>query len=111
MIEERSHHAAVCMWNKMFVIGGYKTTNCEVLDSCSRKFTTIHTSLNKPAIVGRYFEAFCIGNSIVVLHHFTYELTESTVYLYDVKEQKWSYIDCDCTKNLYGPKFLKYYKQ
>ena len=38
MIEERSHHAAVSIGNKMFVIGGSYTTSCEVFDSFSRKF-------------------------------------------------------------------------
>ena len=41
MIEERRDHAAVSIGNKMFVIGGDKTTNGEVFDSYSRKFKLI----------------------------------------------------------------------
>ena len=111
MIEERSFHAAVNMGSKMFVIGGYETVSCEVFDSYSRKFTTMVTSISKSAIKEWYFEAFCIGNNIVIFHHFPYDLTDSIVYLYDVNEEKWSNINCDFTKNLYRPNCLKYYKQ
>ena len=46
MVEERSSHAAVSVSNKMFVIGGYKNTNCEIFDSCSRKFTSIYSEIS-----------------------------------------------------------------
>ena len=111
MIEERSLHVTVSMGNKMFVIGGYETINCEVFENCSRMFTTINTGLNYPAIDEWYFEAFCIGNCIVVFHHFQCDLKDSIVYLYDVEEEQWSNIDCGFTKNLYGQNFVKYYKQ
>ena len=111
MIEERSDHAAVSMGNKIFVIGGVRTTSCEVFDSYSRKFTMLNTRLNKPAIDGQYFAAFCVGNSIVVFHHYLHDLADWIIYLYDGEEKKWSNIDCGVTKNLYGPNCLKYYKQ
>ena len=111
MIEKRRDHAAVSMGNKMFVIGGYNTTSCEAFDSISRIFTIVKSELNKPAVDDCYCEAFCIGNSILVFHHFAYGLKNSIVYLYDVNEEKWSKIDSDFTKNLYGPNCLKYYKQ
>ena len=111
LIEERSCHAAVSMGNKMFVIGGYWTTSCEVFDSYSRKFTTMNTSINKPAIGCWYFEAFGIGNIILVFHNFQDDLTDSIVYLYDVGKERWSNIDCGFTKNLYRSKCLKYYQQ
>ena len=38
MIKERYCHASVSMGNKLFVIGGFKNTSCEVFDSFSRKF-------------------------------------------------------------------------
>ena len=36
MIEERCFHATVSMVNKMFVIGGHETSNCEMFNSCYR---------------------------------------------------------------------------
>ena len=41
MINRRSLHGAVCMGNKLFVIGGDSNTSCEVFDSSSIKFTSI----------------------------------------------------------------------
>ena len=111
MIEKRSCHAAVTMCNKVFVIGGYFTTSCEAFDTYSRKFTRLNTSLNIPAIDEWYFVAFCIGDSIVVFHHFAYNLTDSIVYFYNVKEEKWLNIDIPFAKNVYEPNCIKYYKQ
>ena len=40
MIKERFQHASVSMENKLFVIGRWDTSTCEVFDSFSRKFTS-----------------------------------------------------------------------
>ena len=45
MIDKRYKHAAVSMGNKLFVIGWSYTTNCEVFDSYSRKFTKINSEI------------------------------------------------------------------
>ena len=37
MVIKKSQHTSVSMSNKLFVIGGYKNTNCAVFDSFSRK--------------------------------------------------------------------------
>ena len=66
MIQGRHDHASVSMGNKMFVIGGHKTTSCEVFDSFTRQFTTIKSCLI-PKMKSRYFKAVCTGNNIVVL--------------------------------------------
>ena len=41
MIEERLYCASVRMGNKLFVIGGYNETSCEVFDSYSRMLTLL----------------------------------------------------------------------
>ena len=64
MIEKRYFHAAVSMGDKMFVVGGFSITSCEVFDSFSRKFTII-----KSGIKFRWSDAICIGNNIVVFHN------------------------------------------
>ena len=105
LIEERSNHAAVSMGNKMFVIGGYYTTNCEVFDSFSRKFTKTSSKI-KGSIFEKYFNAFSIGNNIVV---FQEAFTDSAVYLYDVEKGKWINVKCDFSKNLFESSYLKYF--
>ena len=104
MIDQRSHHAAVSMGNKMFVIGGCKATNCEMFDSFSRKFTKINSELKVSNFL-RY-EAFSIGNNIVI---FQVSFTESAVYLFDVDKEKWLKVQCDFTKNIFYSRFVKYY--
>ena len=110
MIEERSFHSTVSMGNKIFVIGGYETLGCEIFDSCSRMFTIMTSNLKTYAIKEWYFEAFCIGNSIVVYHHFM-NLNASNVYMYDVDQENWSNIEYDLSNNLFGPCCIKYYNE
>ena len=88
MIVERSHNAAVNIGNKIFVIGGYFTSSCENLDSFSGIFTTMQSDIKQPAIKYWYFEAFGVGNNIVVFHHHMYISNNSIDYLYDAKEEK-----------------------
>ena len=47
MIEERHYHASVSMGKRLFVIGGYCNTSCEVFDSFSIKFTLVEADLLK----------------------------------------------------------------
>ena len=109
MIETRHSHAAVSMGNKMFVIGGYKTTSCEVFDSFSGNFTEIKSGLKVCDVKDSwYFDAFCIGHYIVVLHSFS-RYSETIINLYDACENKWSTIECDFAKNLFGSSYVKYY--
>ena len=105
MIEERCNHAAVSMGNKLFVIGGSKTTNCELFDSFSRKFTNINSEIF-PILETWYYDAFSIGNNIVV---FQEHPTETAVYSYDVDKEKWLNVQCDFTKNIFESSFVKYY--
>ena len=92
MIEERSCHAVVSMGNKLYLIGGYWTTSCEVFNSYSRNSTTMNTNIYKPTIGCWYFELVCIGNNILVFHNFQDDLTDSIGYLYDVRKERGSNI-------------------
>ena len=108
MIEGRFDHAAVSMSNKLFVIGGRYTTSCEIFDSYSRQFTEIESDLTVPNMKSKYSMAACIGDYILVFHSYS-SYDETTTYLYDVCENKWSNIKCDFTKNLFDLSIFKYY--
>lgn len=41
MIEKRRYHASVTISNKLFVVGGYRKSTCEVFDSFARRFCYI----------------------------------------------------------------------
>ena len=108
MKDKRSSHVAVSMGNKLFVIGGYRISSCEVFDTCSRKFTIIKLEMKVSAIEKSCFRALCIGSSIVVFHH---PESKSVVYMYDVNESKWSTVELFYTKNYFVQSLMKYYVQ
>ena len=88
MVVKRSQHTSVSMGNKLFVIGGYKNTSCEMFDSFSRKFTTIHSAV-LTTIKPFNFEAACIGNKILVFA-WNVILLETKMFIYDVINDSWS---------------------
>ena len=109
MNEERKHHAAVSMGNKMFVIGGYHTTSCEVFDSISKKFTLIKSFSNLSTVESSEFSAVCIANDIIILHEQDVS-QETKMYRYDVDKQTWSnvdYIDQDLLSIIHNDYLLK----
>ena len=63
MINKRCLHGAVCMGNKLFVIGGDSNTSCEVFDSSSMKFTSIK-QLERSCF--EYISAVSIGDEILI---------------------------------------------
>ena len=103
----RFNHASVSMGSKLFVIGGYKSTSCEVFDSCSRKFININLEIKSTAFDKYFFRAFSIGPNIVIFQHS--ESYKSVIYLYDVNELRWSTVDCSYTKNYFVQSLIKYY--
>ena len=109
MIVERSNHAAASIGRKMFVIGGNQTTSCEVFDSCSRKFTIIESGLKIHEIKRSYFDAVCIGDSLVIFHNFYSKKSETIFYMYNVVEKKRSNVKHDFTKKLFASRYLKYH--
>ena len=103
MIEARSYHSAVSMGIKMFVIGGFYTSNCEKFDSYSRKFTKINSEI-KGSNFDKYFNALSIGNNIIV---FKVASTETVVYLYDVVKEQWLKVQCEFTKTMFYTSICK----
>ena len=63
MINKRCFHGAVCMGNKLFVIGGWKNSTCEVFDSSSMKFTSIKQLKTKSLEIA---SAVSLGDKILV---------------------------------------------
>ena len=107
MIEKRFYHDTVSMGNKMFVIGGYKTTACEVFDSHSRKFTSIKPFLTSLSML-QYFQAVTVGKNIFVFHILE-NSSKTNMYMYDVDKKNWLNVDCGFCKNLFGSSCVKYY--
>ena len=105
MVEEKFNYASASMVNKLFVIRGVKTTNCEIFDRCSWKFTSINSEI-LPDLKEMYFYAFSICNNILV---FLDDSTDTVVYLYDVDKEKMSNFQCEFTKNMFGSKYVKYF--
>ena len=103
MVEKRSRHNSVSMGNKLFIIGRWSTTICEVFDSFSRKFTLLEPkydfnlrSANKVASVGTLIFIISENNNNTMLS------------LYDVKKSCWSKINCSVLENLTGLLCVKY---
>ena len=86
MIDERYHHGAVSMGNKMFVIGGNIT--CEVLGSVSGKFIYIKQMV-RPETFSRTFSAVIIGCKVIVFPKHTSSVDKKCL-IYDVPTIKWT---------------------
>ena len=108
MIEERKCHAAVSMGNKMFVIGGYNNSTCEIFDSYSRKFSYIEM-MNFTTLYQPYFEAVCIGQTIVAFYRKQTEPNGTNILIYDVNKNQWTEKFCSVLKNLSDSSCVKYY--
>ena len=106
MIEGRYYHATVSLGNKLLVIGGKNTTSCDVIDSFSRKFTSINAALLK-IIIPINFGAVCISNKIVVFCKLR-NCLETKVFIYDVVNETWSEKKIEVVNNSVGSSYVKY---
>ena len=106
MIEERHYHASVSMGNKLFVIGGYRKTSCEVFDSFSRKFTSVHTAHLK-TIAPSNFKAVCVGNKILAFCR-QWDNSATKIFVYDVLNDSWSEKKNPIVNKLIGSSYIKY---
>ena len=95
------------MGNKMFVIGGYHTSTCEIFDSYSRKFSYIK-SMNVTTKYYSTYGAVCIGQTIVV---FQKERYGTKIIIYDINKNTWTEENCSVLKNLTGISCAKYYNE
>ena len=67
----------------MFVICWNYNTSCEVFNSFSRKFTKVNSEIKVRNFEEQYFNAFSIGNNIVIFQGFRKPNIETVIYLYD----------------------------
>ena len=77
MVESRFFHRSVAMRNKLFVIGGKGSKQCEVYDSICNKF-----ALLKSSKIFTRVNIVLIGNTITVFD-------DNVAWCYDVKEDVW----------------------
>ena len=113
-IERRKNPASVSMGNKLFAVGGYCNTSCEVFDSFSRKFTLVEADLSKFIYSWPFnIKAVCIGSTILVIIEnyvsLKKDITIPTMCIYDVKNNQWSKKRCSVLKSLTNMAFVKYY--
>ena len=85
MIERKSHHSAVSIGNKLFVIGGLDHT-IEVFDCISQKFTLL--SKGNRIFYYPISAAVSVGSKIVLLKYYPDEVGDFVVY--DVDENNLS---------------------
>ena len=85
MINRRSVHGAVCMGNKLFVIGGKYNVTCEVFDSNSMRFSSIK-QLNYKGFY--YVSAVSFGGKILIVGAADSKGTER-VCTYNLDNDKW----------------------
>ena len=90
MIEEIEFNASVSMGNKMYVIGGMSTTNCEIFDSFSRKFTFIKPDIpNYKSSWFSEYQAVAKGNFILIISENKYkDSKDTTMYIFDVQKSQ-----------------------
>ena len=106
MNEKRCDHTSVSMGNKMFVIGGYNTSNCEVFDGFSRRFTSIKSLMKNDR---SYFHAVSVGKNIVVLNYSKKYSEQGKLYVYDVVNDEYSAFDRENCENLGAASCVKYF--
>ena len=87
MIEARSGHASVSIKNKLYVISGIGTRQCEVFDSFSRVFVRILPEMPLLGLRNR-IEPMCaaLGSKIIIFR--SLRLEENV--LFDVEKEEWS---------------------
>ena len=106
MTDRRYGHSTVSMGNKLFVVGGYKTSSCEVFDSKSRKFVILKQVSNMPNFDKNIFKSVCIGDNIVVFIDDVVKFG-TQIYSFDVCEEKWSHCDSKLVAK-FGMSYVKY---
>ena len=87
MIDKRISHGAVCISNKLFVIGGMNSVTCEVFDNSSKNFTSIkHLDRNRFSCVA----AVCVGDEILTICS-SFGDTKERILTYNVAKNEWNY--------------------
>ena len=93
MLKVRFGHKSVAVKNKLFVVGGYINSDCEVFDSTTNKFTFLkQTTLASKSFLRRPSGVITIGSKIFVFRD------ERNVIIYDFENDEWSEKTCKATK-------------
>ena len=109
-MEKRYNHGSVSMGNKMFVIGGYNISTCEIFDSFSRNF--IYTKpMNFTTEYRLPYGVVCIGQTFVVFYKKPTKPYGTKIFIYDVLKNQWTENYCSVLKNLTGISCAKYYEE
>ena len=102
MIDEREGHKSVAVKNKLFIVGGYSTNNCEVFDSSTNKFTMLKQPTYASGIDVYYpTKVITIGSKIFVFKGV------SEVTTFDFTNDEWSVKTCEATRNIVAYSMLK----
>ena len=99
MIQARFEHKSVAVKNKLFVVGGWETTTCEVFDLTCNKFVLLKppptTFFDDERNFDDAAEVVSTGSSLAV---FVNETT--SVLFYDVENGEWSKESCEVTRRV-----------
>ena len=95
------------MGSKMFVIGGYTKSTCEIFDGYSRKFCYIKTCSDFTNDMYN-FQALCVSNCIIIVGTVWGE-HRTKMFTYNYKTCEWILIDCDFLKNKTGFGCVRYH--
>lgn len=90
-LKKRYRHASVSMCNKLFVIGGYDSSTCEMFDCYSRKLCYTKTSSEFSSYLFN-FQAVCISSQIIVSGESCDEY-ETQMFTYNIETSEWKHFD------------------
>ena len=107
MTAKRHVHASVSRGNKLFVIGGYEKSTCEVFDSCSRNFCYLKTCTNFNNM--SVFQAVCVSNQLKFFGDVSKKY-ETKVFSYNIETNESKVICCGYLKNKCGVSCIKYHQ-
>ena len=82
MLEGRYCHAAISIENKLYLVGGANTDECEVFDTISQKFAYIKPIF--PTYNYHRFQPQCVamGNKIKIINN-------GRIAVYDIDKEDW----------------------
>ena len=104
LVQRRCYHGSVAMGNNLYVIGGVDIVNCEVYNYMTKKFTLIKSmpwSIGYNDYDDHKVSFFRVENKII-LKHDTEDKEKDNIYIYDIKEDKWSSMCVDYFKENKG---------
>ena len=97
MIKTRIYHKSVAIKNKLFLIGGFLSSNIEVFDSHCNKFALFkHVPEGFSTYLSYISNVASVGNKIV----FFFSIIKLCILFYDIENTEWSEIHCEALSNI-----------